>query len=689
MNAKASENSINQLIKEAEKIQLKLTMDVQFKKNMLFLERQAPELHQKLVNFKPKNQSIYINDESEIGLVNLKSKTHAYTKEPKEFATQQVEHFFNAPTRFTMGFHKSTIVNPRFIHPIICNEAIDEYAKLNIDKHYDRKTPIGLIVMIGCGLGYQVTEIAEKYNVNNLFIYDSNEDSFYASLYVTDWESIAEIFNAKGGKIKINIGDEHTFALAKMRLLSSDIGFYNMVTTYVYKHTENTENNRFFAQLKKDFHIYGSSMGFFDDEQVAFAHTVANINKNLPILNKNTLTSESELPPIIIVGNGPSLDTLVDFIKQAKDDYIIMSCGSSLTSLYNLGITPDIHVELERNLTIAEMLKKGTSLEFTKQISLLALNNTSPATIELFKDCYIAAKPNDNGTTILNKLLGKNVFTQLEMCNPTVTNCGFSYAIHLGFKEIYLAGTDLGKKDKNYHHSKHSIWSKMDEKRKSDKDYNEQTLSDYTHSQNEMIVEGNFCNEVLTTTILNNSRRNMEVMMNFHPDINVINPNDGALINGCVSIRPENLSVKPFKNKNIALSNILKNKFTQHGFKQISLDNIKDNYTHIFINAREGLDLPETCHDINELLSHSQRIFKNLKTIEKIDETTVMLIQGSIQVHLALLFYFCSRMNTGDNFKKAFAIGKKFYDRFLNEATHILKTEPLRLDDTGLLKETD
>jgi hypothetical protein len=689
MSAEESQSDLTTLIKQAEKMQIKLEMEVQFSKNMAFFQKKVPEIYNKLANFKPEFQSIYISDDAQIGLVNLKSKTHAYKIEPKKFAKQQVEHYFNAPTRFTMGFHKSTIVNQGHIHPIICNDAIDEYSTLELGNHYDRNAPLGLMVMIGCGLGYQIEEIANNYDIRNLFIYDSNQDSFYASLYVTDWESIAKKFNAKGGKIKINVGEDHTLALAKMRLLSSDIGFYNMVTTYVYKHTENTENNLFFSQLKKDFHIYGSSIGFFDDEQVAFSHTITNLNRKLPILNSKKPGFENEVPPLIIVGNGPSLDNLVDFLKQAQDHYVIMSCGSSLTSLYNLGIKPDIHVELERNLTVALMLEKGTSAEFTKDITLLALNNVAPATIDLFKDTYLAAKPNDNGTTILNKLIGKSNFTQLEMCNPTVTNCGLSYAINLGFKEIYLAGIDLGKRNEKQHHSKYSIWSQMDEKRENDSEYNEETLDDYTYSQNEMIVEGNFCDEIKTTTILNNSRRNMEVLLEFYPHINVINPNDGALIKGAKPVQPADLVINEVKDKSICLEKILTTKFTQFSIENISIEKIQNNYSHIFFNARKGLDLPETCDNINELMEHFNRIFKNLKAIEMVDETTVMLIQGSIQVHLALLFYFCSRMKKGEQFVESYKIGKKFYDRFLEEATHILKTEPLRLDDTGLLKETD
>jgi len=690
INTENDGQDLQQLIKETELMQSKLELEVQYKKNMAFLKQHSPYNYERFVNFKPKHQRVFIDNDNGVSLINIGSRTHAYDQDAKEFSKIQVEKFIDFPKRFTMGFKPTTIVNKDHIHPTICNQALEEYSALNFKTRYNKKDPIGLMVMIGCGLGYQLQEIIKHYDIRNLLIYDENQDSFYASLFTIDWKEIITQLTERGGKVKLHIGENPAETIKNIRGLPYDIGIYNMMTTYVYMHTDSVENKSFYKQFKSVFHLYGAALGFFDDEQIAMAHTIDCINNNYPVLVNNHDDKDQSLPAAIIVGNGPSLDTLVDFIKQAKDHYIIISCGSALTSLYRLGITPDIHVELERNLTVAEMLKLGTSREYTKKIPLLALNNVSPATADLFKKCHIAVKPNDNGATILSKLIDKNLFFELPLCNPTVTNCGLSYAIKLGFKKIYLAGTDLGKKDKNIHHSKHSLWHDMDLSREQGNDKYKETLSDYTHSQSEMTTEGNFCETVTTTAILDSSRHNMEAIISENPDISIYNPNDGALIRGAISIKPDDIKVESsisLEDKEKSLHNVLKRNFKTFNFKKIDLQEAKTKYTTIFFRARKGLDLPKKCDNMLDLTDYCYKVFKNIRVIEAADDTTAMLVRGSLQVHMGLLYYFCSRAENEKDFEKCYSIGKKYYDRLLNEASDLLRNDPFRLDNTMLLKQ--
>ncbi len=87
-------------------------------------------------------------------------------------------------------------------------------------------------------------------------------------------------------------------------------------------------------------------LGFFDDEQIGFAHTFHNINAGYAFFSHGAATES--LPPVLLVGNGPSLDSHVNFIRQHQADSIIISCGTALSSLAKVGIKPDFHVEMER-----------------------------------------------------------------------------------------------------------------------------------------------------------------------------------------------------------------------------------------------------------------------------------------------------------------------------------------------------
>ncbi len=691
INAESNgDQNIEQLIQQAEAMQLKLKLEVQFKKNMSFLEKKSPAIHERFIGYSPKNQKIFIDEDGNINLINLMSRKPAFNEDPKEFAKKQVHQFLQSPTRFVTGFKPTVLVNSKHIHAAITNKALEEYQSLELEPYYDPKSPIGLLVMVGCGLGYHIKEIVENYDIRNLFIYDSNKDSFYASLFTIDWEETVKIFNDRGGVVKLDIGGGLLHALTHMRSLPYEIGMFNLVATHVYVHTSSIDNDIFIENYRKEFHLYGTALGFFDDEQVSFAHTIHNINNNKALFLKNPDRNIENLPPVFIVGNGPSLDSLVDFLRGNQDKAIVISCGSALTSLYKLGITPDFHVELERNLTVAEMLKFGTSKEYTKNIPLLGLNNICPETASLFKESYLAIKPSDIGASILQKLLGNNGYFELECCNPTVTNCGFSYAISLGFKEIYLMGTDLGMKDEKSHHSKFSIWQDMDESKETDAENHKETLEDYTYSESRYETKGNFCDTVMTTNVLDSSRKNVELLIANNPSITVYNPNDGAYIDGAISTPVNKLSVSSHPSeaidKDAIVKKIIDENFKKLNFKKITKKDVEEKYTALYFKILEGLELPEKCSGMADLYEHMYRIFKNMKILEATDKTTSMLAIGSIQIHFSLLYYFCLRASTDIEFEQCYNIGKKYYDMFITQATEILKEEPLRLDDTMLLK---
>ena len=52
--------------------------------------------------------------------------------------------------------------------------------------------------------------------------------------------------------------------------------------------------------------------------------------------------------PVFVVGNGPSLDSSLAFLKKNSDDIIIISCGTAIRALLKNNIKPDLHIEMER-----------------------------------------------------------------------------------------------------------------------------------------------------------------------------------------------------------------------------------------------------------------------------------------------------------------------------------------------------
>lgn len=675
---KENENNIDQTILKAAVMQAELKLSLQFKKNMLFFKENIPNIYKKYLNFKPKNQKVFFDTKGYINLINIPSQQPTYPNNPEKFTKDQVNSFIEKPSRFNMGYKKVETWNEKHIHLELTNQLLDKYESLPLSKNKATTQIMGFVVIIGCGLGYHIRDLVINHNVINLFIHDENKDSFYASFYTVDWEEIIITIRNRNGAIKLTAGEDNFHALSTMRNLSKEIGLFNLATSYVYLHTESTKNRDFFESYRKEFHLNGTGLGFFDDEQVSFAHTIENIEKEIPFFKPKD--KKEILPPAILIGNGPSLDELENFIKENKNSYFLISCGSAINSLYKMSIKPDLHIEMERSRTIATWRTKNMDPAFLKDIPLLALNTISPETIALFKETKIAIKPNDLGGHLLKKELSHSDYYELPFCNPTVANCGMSFIGNMGFKEIYLAGVDLGMPNSNHHHSKHSVHNSIEKIFHTKK--NEAT-ADYTYSNDQYLRPGNLIEEVLTTNTLDMARSNIEYFLSENKEIKCYNPNNGIKINGCHTIKKEKLPTETKKiNKNEILENLLYNNFIQIDKNKFSKNKIKENHINPIFKIKNNFLLNEKCENINDLHKNLTLIFNNLKKLNDKNLACYWLVHGSIQIHIALLYFYCSRSTNKKEFTECYNIGKEKYKELIEKIFSFIEDNPFEVDDS-------
>ncbi len=679
MMTQKSNETIDQTLLQAEAMKAQLELSLQFKKNMLFFSQNSPRVYEQYKNYQPENQKVFYDTKGYVNLLNIKSQKPVFEENPVNFAKNRVKDFIEKPSKFNLGYKHVETWNEKHIHLELTNSLLDEYNALNINDNPASMEIMGFVVMIGCGLGYHITELIKSKNVQNLYIYDGNKDSFYASLYTTDWEFIIRHIKGKGGVIKLTVGETCFHALSSMRNLAKEIGLFNIATSYVFMHTRSEDNLLFFNSYRKDFHLNGAGMGFFDDEQVSFAHTIANIQAKLPVFFPSSNTS-LDLPPVILVGNGPSLDNLEEFIKSNQEHCLIVSCGSAINSLFKMGIKPDIHIEMERSRTIAIWRSKDIDPAYLKSIPLLVLNTISPETIALFKEARMAIKPNDLGGILMKQELSKEQYFELGFCNPTVANCAITYIGNLGFKEIYLAGTDFGMVSPESHHSKHSVHSNITKIFHTSKN---DATADYTYSEGQYPRPGNFVDEVFTTNTLDMARSNIEYYLKSNSDIICYNPNNGIKIDGAITVKPEDLPsfAKNFDKPSI-ISALFSENFIEIDSRKFDKSYIKNKHINPIFKVRNGFLLPDNCNNITDLHKHLTRIFTNLKHLEEKGLACHLLIVGSTQVHLALLYFYCSRTKDKNSFQECFDIGKNKYHLLMDKLLAFIKERPFELDDS-------
>lgn len=675
-----SAQGMAQLLRQVEMQQMQLQLEARFRKNMEVFRELSPEIYHEFIDYEPKELRLSFSDQGYLELVNYNLDLKpVYAINPVEFCRQQAEDFVARPSVSSISIMKSDIWNPAHIHVPLMNRLIDETANYTKDVKGHCKSPIGMMLMTGCGLGYQIHNILEKTDIHHLVIFDPHKDSFYAALHVVDWLPILQHFCRHGHMLKFFIGVSPRDAMANMRLLTDKIGLHNIVYTYLYRHFSSKAEEEFIQMYRKEFHLNASGVGFFDDEQVSLSHTIHNLNRRTKLFIHDT--SARDLPPAFIVGNGPSLDENIEYIRANVPNAVIFSCGTALGSLAKKNIKPDFQVEMERNINIVDWIELGTTAEYRKGITLLTLNTVAPAALDLFDDACMARKPNDIGEQILDSIIDKNPAKALQVCNPTVTNAALSYALAMGFKEIYFLGVDLGTRPDGAHHSSLSLYNDFEEKQEKDTDT---TLFDYSVSKYK--IKGNFVDEVDTNPFLDNTRINLELLLRYFQStvggIKCYNPNNGAYINGVMPTKREDLrALDKIPDKNQLIDKLKARHFHKPELKTLTREDI-NGLLQTFLSLCKSLKLPEKVKDINELYSVMDNIYLSVQKLPKDDHISKLLLRGSINGYFAVLMKGAQFARNQEEFDAAYQSAKRAYNEFLDKAYTIMSEDPLKLDDT-------
>jgi hypothetical protein len=674
-----NKQNLDGVLKKAEKLQVQINASTLFKKNVDYFVARDPAIYSEYLNYVPTNYQLLIDTNNQLNIINLNTKKIIYNADPKKIARDQVIKYTDNPYLLYTKLSKIP-EGSKFIHHEITNAAIERLESCNVESNspsLDEK--IGFMVALGCGLGYHLTELIDEFDIQNLFIYDSEKDFFYASLYCTDWPDLCEHFTKKNGRIALQIGTTPQHTVNSIINYRAKIGLHNTVNMQFFPHFSNEGNIDFKQRLLNQFSIMGAATGFIDDERISLAHTVYNLNKNHPLLIHAKKEIDA-LPPVILIANGPSLDSQIPFIKDNIHKAILVSCGSALGTLYKLGIKPDIHIEMERCLTTAQFIEYSTDIDYTKSIDLLCLNTVSPIVIEKFNRVFIATKASDLGCEIIAHEISDQPIKILEDCNPTVSNAGLAFICTLGFKEVFLMGTDFGMAKKEEHHSKNSVYNNLD------KDSPVLKLMQKIMFSGQHKTQGNLCEEVYTTSLLNNSKRVVEILLEKNPDILCINSCDGAFINGSKSVKIANLNINNdvIINKKETINRILANNFYTPENLDISEEYIKNKYMINTNAVKKAFTLTEEITDIKTLYEHISIIFSNLKVLEKDAPIMHQLLKGSIEIHLALVYSYCIRTKTTQEFRQCYRIGKEQLGELVDGIIDIMDHKLLTLDDTTM-----
>lgn len=676
-------NQIDQRNRQAKIQEKNNEISAMFQKNLAFFRSAAPSIYEEYKNYKPKHLRLSYTPEGYINLVNTSKGNEAvYPENPDDYFRKYLDIYERNSKVYRIEFGS---VASKLISKDSNNYHVDKIIdfmneKLPPDAEYSLDASATLMVVLGIGLGYHLLPLLKKTDVKNLFIIEPNKDIFYASLHTMDWPKINEMLAKPGYTLNIQIGQSEAEATKILERAVLESGPYIAAKTYLVEHIKSDEMSSTTKHFLGRLSSTASALGYFDDERIGLAHTISNIKNQIPCMSVNSSVTESHRNlPVFVVGNGPSLDEAKEFLLENQSKAIIISCGSTLGSLEKIGLKPDIHVEQERPRLIFEWLKVSTSNEFRKGVTLVALNTVHPGVFSLFERKAMAMKPLDVGTSYSQSLIksGKHI-TQAPYCNPTVTNAGVSIAVSLGFRDIYIFGTDLGFSPNGEHHSKFSTHQKLKEQ------FNDSIGQ--VNSDKNVFVPGNFCDKIETTKILNSSRLSMEMLIASSPSVRFFNASNGARIEGATPTRIESIMIsEEISDKKAQIDSIYTECFKKNLF---NFPKSESQIARHFSMARgiyeQSADILngeiESIEDAESLIEELQSLYGNNNAATLESQYCRHLVLGSSNIFNTLLRCAITRSKDLEKSLNAFRFSANEYLHFLNGAITRMRTNFLEHD---------
>ena len=485
-------------------------------KNINYFYKHLPHYYNLIKNIKGRRFKI-VND----NILDLETGSYFYPIENGKSLMEQISELYaNNPMKNHM-WEKFFLMKelPHYdekILPItskICNEIVDIAKKsdnFTMDYYYD-KNFLYTTTIFGIGSGLHIEYLIKRYQFQSLFIYEPEEELFAISCYFVDWE---EAFNRLNDRLYLFVKGNLDSKVIKR--------FYDsrVVTSNFLRVQFTTYNSPKIEEAKREFYLANISnkrgWGSFEDEIVGFRNHLRNIDKKVPILYK----TEKLDVPICVVANGASLENELEWLKENRENMILVSVGTAIRPLSVAGIEADFHIEIERMPKLVEILRENLE-KFNGYFV--------GATVIDSEHFNIAKKPlmfvrDASSTTAIS-----NFF--LTHTSPMVGNSGFSFATHFS-DEIYMVGFDVGWKRGKRVHSKNSFYDNKD-------DIIEEGYP----------VKGNFSEDIYSNDLLNLSRQNLEMTIAQLKPKRVYNLSDGAYIQGTISKRSEEIKLKKIEKK--------------------------------------------------------------------------------------------------------------------------------------------
>lgn len=624
-----AENALSELMqKNARERQFAKVSRLRFDKNIRAFEKYYPDISKIIKEYSPREDfKILVTSTGAGNFVPERSAVPIYSDDPIEQTQKQLQ------KNTTKGYYSLTHyefavadsdyrIHSRFMAEL--SKIIKFYDEKDAEVLSELTKHFPTAMLFGVGLGYVATELLSKHSFDYIYISEPDLEVFYASLFCTDWSGVIESVDLAGGTLFFQIGLSVEEFFSSLYQIAGDIGAYSIIRAFCYQHYPSISVNDQIATFFTRFNEIQTGFGFYNDAVTGLAHCLKNYESKanflIPVGSRKYIDM-----PVVVVGNGPSLDAAADVLKNIQDDVIIFACGTALGSLARLGVKADFHVLVERPRTTYDVLLHSFDPSYYADLNLLAVDVIYPDVAELYKWTGLGLK-GPEAATVFTQLITledyKQLLPSLPFPGPLVVNTALSYAFTLGFQEVYLFGVDNGYLNGKTH-SANSIYA------------NNENYKKIVDKGATIKLKGNLTQDVMATNFLMLAHKHIENLLKTDKKISVYNVGEGAFISGALPVTEQDVFVK----KNLIAKKDVIEQVKDKFFKKLDFK-VND--------ERLAFDLfDEICDHLNDIASEPFDNRKQASDILKRQSRYVYAFRRTRYAHLfymikgSLLYYHC------------------------------------------------
>ena len=404
---------------------------------------------------------------------------------------------------------------------------IVNYYNKNIEKSMLMKK-IHKFMFLGVGLGLHLQNISQKTDADVFLVLEDDIELFRLSLFTCNYEEAFKKREVFFG-IAQNVAEfEETFAhFYEYAFIRNHYLKFSLFSSKDQVHVKKIQT----AILSRSEHCYSHAALLEKGSRVL--EKVSQDYKFFSMLKKDEKFFDDK--PLLVLGAGPSLGANKEWLRQHKNNFIIVAPFATLRILYHLNIAPDIIVHIDEGDIFAERdIKLYEGKEDFFKNSLFIFNASVP---QLFFDTF----DKDAIYLLEDRTEYKLNDNYLEIAS--VGEAAYAIALSLTHQDIYLLGLDMALADDGSSHSRaHSTKSRADISR-TDK------LDDVADIRKTVLnVKGNLRDKVVTMPLFTMSitLMNLQTRKYKSNEQQVFNLSDGAYFDNTTPLRLETVE---FTNK--------------------------------------------------------------------------------------------------------------------------------------------